>query len=598
MRFQLWREQICEVEIEFDKSIELGRQEIDEPEPFQVIDRDDHWRCIIAQHTENTISRKQLKVSTDGVCLIITNLNPKRKFELEEIGDLAPGESISLELYSSFRFLDLEIRILGQVTYQSLPNQTLAPGQLSGLKNQIHSIQQIHEKSLSDSSLSQQKLIDWLSKAMLVFQDAATSPRFLKRAADVVREIVDLSTASVLIKSTDGWETRAISCPDLDDENWMPSRTILNLVESEKRTFFNLSEATSAAQSLVGVKAIVASPILSGDKDVIGILYGDRRSTVGSQVEEIEAVLVEVLATGVAAGLARVAQEEKAIRAKADFERSFGKELTKHLEDHPEMLAGRIEEITIMFCDVTGFSTASEKLGPAKTMAWIGQVMRVLHECVTENHGVVIDYVGDELIAMWGAPAPQSNHAELACQTVFTIREKLEQANREQRFLMPANVRIGINTGIAHVGDTGTKYRLKYGAMGDTVNLASRIQGATKFFGCETLISHETRNQLDDRFLCRRIGKVKVVNINRPIELFELLPPKTDSFVPTEYEKALECMESGEFDSATGLIKKLAEDFPSDRPTQALRERIDEMNTVDKEESKTTGEHIWELPNK
>ena len=310
----------------------------------------------------------------------------------------------------------------------------------------------------------------------------------------------------------------------------------------------------------------------------------------------VEAILVEVLATGVAAGLARVAQEEEAIRARADFQRSFGQELTRHLEENPQMLTGRVEEVSLMFCDVTGFSTASEKLGPARTMTWIGEVMRELHECVIENRGVVIDYVGDELIAMWGAPAPQSNHAELACRTAIAIAERLETANQENRFLMPAAVRTGINTGLAHVGDTGTKYRMKYGAMGDAVNLASRIQGATKYFGCETLIARETREQLDDDFNCRRIGKVKVVNIARPIELFELLSARTDDEVCNQYEKALECMESGEYDSATGLIRKLAEDFPADAPTQALRKRIDEIRTVEKEDEST--DHIWELPNK
>ena len=595
MRFQLWRDRNCEVEIELDKPIELGRQKIDEPDPFEVIDCDDHYRCVIAHHEENTVSRDQLRIELKDSSLAVRNLNSRRDIELEGMSTLGPGEEILLDPFATFQFLDLEARVLGNVSYQSLPNQTLAPGQLSGLQNQIQTLQQSGEFD-SESTLSQQKLINWLSKAMLVLQDAATSPRFLRRAAEVVREIVDLSAAAVLIRNGDSWETSAVSTILDSPDNWHPSRTIIDLVASEKRTFFNLCEQTSSVQSLMGVKAIVASPILSGDKEVIGILYGDRRSQSGVQVKDVEAILVEVLATGVAAGLARVAQEEEAIRARADFQRSFGQELTRHLEENPQMLTGRVEEVSLMFCDVTGFSTASEKLGPARTMTWIGEVMRELHECVIENRGVVIDYVGDELIAMWGAPAPQSNHAELACRTAIAIAERLETANQENRFLMPAAVRTGINTGLAHVGDTGTKYRMKYGAMGDAVNLASRIQGATKYFGCETLIARETREQLDDDFNCRRIGKVKVVNIARPIELFELLSARTDDEVCNQYEKALECMESGEYDSATGLIRKLAEDFPADAPTQALRKRIDEIRTVEKEDEST--DHIWELPNK
>ena len=605
MRLQLWRERKCEVEIDLDQPIELGRQKIHEPEPFAVVEGDGFCRCIIAHHTENTISRKQLRIELQGSSLLVSNLNSKRSFELDDETVLQPNEEVLLDPFSSFRFLDFEIKVLGQISYQSLPNQTLAPGQLSGLGEQLQSL---HQDQTSDSLLTQQQLINWLSKAMLVLQDAATSPRFLRRAAEVVREIVDLSSAAVLVRDGDRWETVAISSDsdvldaDSDSSNhpdsWQPSRTIVDLVAREKRTFFNLCEQTASVQSLMGVKAIVASPILSGDNEVIGILYGDRRSNTGTQVDEAEAVLVEVLATGVAAGLARVAQEEKAIRARADFERSFGHELMHHLEENPHMLEGRVEEITLMFCDVTGFSAASEQLGPAKTMTWIGEVMRELHECVIENQGVVIDYVGDELIAMWGAPAPQSNHAELACRTAMTIVDRLNQANSDNKFLMPASVRTGINTGLAHVGDTGTTYRMKYGAMGDAVNLASRIQGATKFFGCQTLISKETREQLDESIICRRIGKVKVINIARTIELYELLPPQSDSPMRPDFEKALQCMESGEYDSATGLIQKLAKDFPSDVPTQVLRKRIDEMRTDDEQTDQQTTDLIWELPNK
>lgn len=602
MRLQLWRNGEFQIEVTLDRPLELGRQKIDEPEPLAIVERDDARRCVIAAHSENTISRRQLRIEPGEATLKVSNLNPQRAFELEGLKVLAPLEDIDLPPFSTFRFLDFEARILGAVSYQTLPNQTLPPGQLSGLGGQLESLNQ---GRISDSVVTQQRLIQWLSKAMLVLQDAATSPRFLKRAAEVVRDIVNLSSAAVLIRRDEQWETVAISSDEEAEESqslesWQPSRTIIELVSREKRTFFNLCEQTASVQSLLGVKAIVASPILSGDHEVIGILYGDRRSNTGSQVDEAEAILVEVLATGVAAGLARVDQEEKAIRARADFERSFGRELMRHLEDNPRMLAGRIEQVSLMFCDVTGFSAASEQLGPDKTMIWIGQVMQELHECVIENQGVVIDYVGDELIAMWGAPAMQPDHARLACQTALAIFERLEKANQEARFLMPAAVRIGINTGQAHVGDTGTRYRMKYGAMGDTVNLASRIQGATKYFGCSVLIARETREQLADHFFCRRIGKVKVINIARPIELYELLPGPTDTPLRPDFEKAVECLESGEYESASGLIDRLAREHPTDAPTQMLCRRLDEIRTTGDTVagSGSAGDHLWELPSK
>lgn len=598
MRLQIWRNQVFESDYDFSKPIEFGRQKIGEPNPISFVEREDAVRCIVTSHTENTVSRDQIRLEVVGSKLVLTNLNQKRQFELNGMPDLAAGASLSVDLYSEIGFLDLEIRLLENVSYQSLPNQTLGPGQLSGVqKNAMQSFHSMGESQLGDTHFSQAKLLHWLTTAMVVFQEAANSPKFLPRAADAVRDIVNLSTAAVLLKENGQWKSHAVSTDGPVVEEWSPSSTIISLVEREKRTFFNLVEQTSAAQSLMGVKAIVASPILSGDNEVIGILYGDRRTGSGAPVEELEAVLVEVLASGVAAGLARVEQEEKAIRARADFERSFGKEMTRHLEKHPEMLGGRVAEITIMFCDVTGFSRVSEQLGPEKTMAWIGQVMGELHQCVIQNDGVVIDYVGDELIAMWGAPARQQDHAKLACHTALVIGAHLEVANQEQRFLMPAKVRVGINTGVAHVGDTGTKFRFKYGAMGDTVNLASRLQGATKFFGCDNLISAETHRHLNNKFQCRRLGKVKVVNIERPVELFELLSQTPDKQIQSGYEEALRCMESGEFESATGMIEKLASEFPTDAPTQALRKRINELKPEQMDGSKSTA-HVWELPNK
>lgn len=599
MRIQIWRNQVYQSDYDFSKPIEFGRQKVGEPNPIAFVENDDSVRCIVTSHTENTVSRNQLRLEVLGFKVVLTNLNQQRQFELNGLPDLEAGASLSVDMYSEFGFLDLEIRIVQDVTCQSLPNQTLGPGQLSGVqRNAMQSFHSLDDKPLGDTHLSQAKLLHWLTTAMVVFQEAANSPKFLPRAADAVREIVNLSTAAVLLKDRGQWKSHAVSTDGPIDDAWSPSSTILSLIEREKKTFFNLVEQTSGAQSLVGVKAIVASPILSGDNEVIGILYGDRRTGSGSPVEEIEAVLVEVLATGVAAGLARVEQEGKAIRARADFERSFGKEMTLHLEKHPEMLGGRVAEITIMFCDVTGFSRASEQLGPEKTMAWIGQVMGELHQCVIQNEGVVIDYVGDELIAMWGAPAQQADNAKLACQTAIAIGSHLENANREKRFLMPAKVRIGINTGAAHVGDTGTKYRLKYGAMGDTVNLASRLQGATKFFGCDILISAETQRQLDGAFHCRRLGKVKVVNIERPVELFELLPQTTDKQIQSGYEEALRRVESGEFESATGFIEKLASEFPTDAPTQALRKRIHELTPEQMDDNGKKTADVWELPNK
>src|SRR5262249_19084877 len=146
---------------------------------------------------------------------------------------------------------------------------------------------------------------------------------------------------------------------------------------------------------------------------VIGALYGER-SREGPPTPgggKLEAILVDLLACGVATGLARQEQERAAVQAQVRFEQFFGPELARHLQQEPDLLEGREAEVTLLFCDIRGFSRVSERLGPAGTVRWVGDVMGELSECVLAEGGVLVDYVGDEMLAMWGAPRPQADQA-------------------------------------------------------------------------------------------------------------------------------------------------------------------------------------------
>ena len=132
-------------------------------------------------------------------------------------------------------------------------------------------------------------------------------------------------------------------------------------------------------------------------------------------ISTYEAMLVEMLACGVAAGLARVEQEQNAAAARVQFEQFFTKELSLQLTAQPDLLQGRDEDVTLLFCDIRGFSSISEAMGPAGTVEWIGDVMNTLSECVSEDQGVLVDYIGDELMAMWGSDqAAQSRRVGLS----------------------------------------------------------------------------------------------------------------------------------------------------------------------------------------
>lgn len=215
-----------------------------------------------------------------------------------------------------------------------------------------------------------------------------------------------------------------------------------------------------------------------------------------------------------------------------EFGQFFTPELARHFVRHPEFLkTGRDAEVTIMFCDIRGFSGISERLKPDETVRWLGDVMGAFSDCVIKHRGVLVDYIGDELMAMWGAPEELPNHADLACRAALDIIACLPQLDqRWQSFVQDSTaVGIGVNTGVARVGNTGSYRKFKYGPLGHTVNLASRVQGANKYLGTKLLVTGETYGQLNGDFSSRRLCKVRVRNIVDPVELFELCPPGCDA---------------------------------------------------------------------
>jgi adenylate cyclase len=271
------------------------------------------------------------------------------------------------------------------------------------------------------------------------------------------------------------------------------SRHILERVSRDKGTFWETPDDSLAeAASLRGVSAVVAAPLLAGDGAVIGALYGVRREgsieSLGP-ITRVEAMLVELLARGVAAGLARLEEEQKALAARVQFEQFFTPELARHLAEQPDLLKkGREAEVSVLFCDVRKFSQISERLGPEATMSWIGAVMTELSDCVRRHEGVLVDYVGDELLAMWGAPAEQPDHAQRACRAALDMLACMPRLDErwQTKIGVPTAFGVGVSTGPARVGNSGSQHKFKYGPLGNTVNLGSRVQGATKHLKCRS----------------------------------------------------------------------------------------------------------------
>ena len=291
--------------------------------------------------------------------------------------------------------------------------------------------------------------------------------------------------------------------------------------------------------------------------------------------------------------------EKKRLRERV-FAQHFTPELAREFARHPDptKMAGKSAEISILFCDIRRFSSISETLTPSQTIEWLSSVMETLTECVTDNRGVLVNYIGDELLAIWGAPQSQPNHAELASRAALDMLERLPEINERWEKVIGAETKvgIGINSGTAHVGNVGTAKLFKYGPLGNAVNLASRVQGATSYLRSPFLVTGQTCAGLGEGFARRRLCKVRVQNINEPVDLYEIAPPGSKKWNTRKekYELALGLFEKGDFQAASELLGGLLGKYRDDGPSLLLMSRaVDSMLNQGRE-----FDPVWKLPGK
>jgi adenylate cyclase len=193
-------------------------------------------------------------------------------------------------------------------------------------------------------------------------------------------------------------------------------------------------------------------------------------------------------------------------------------------------------------------------------------------------------------MAMWGAPRPEADHAWQACQAALDMLATLPRINERWRPVLgePVDVGIGINTGVARVGNVGSDRKFKYGPLGDTVNVASRVQGANKYYRTRILATRASHERLPPGVFCRRLGAIRAVNLADPIELFELGHPTSDSWADLKdrYETALGHFEAQRFREAANTLGNLITTYPNDGPSIVLMARaagalIDEPTSFD-----------------
>jgi class 3 adenylate cyclase len=229
---------------------------------------------------------------------------------------------------------------------------------------------------------------------------------------------------------------------------------------------------------------------------------------------------VQLLAATISDNLARTS----ATRTRAQFEQFFSPQLVRELERDVALLEGRNQEVTILVSDLRGFTGLSERLGPEMSCQIVRDMMERFSEHIMAQGGVIVDYAGDGILAMWNAPVEQEDHVIRAARASLAMLNALPMVNEkwEPQIGSSLAIGVGINTGPARVGNTGSSRKLKYGPHGTTVNVASRIQDATKKAGVPILIASAVKERLPPNFTLRKAGVFELRGVSEGMTLYEL----------------------------------------------------------------------------
>ncbi|MFL6658229.1 MAG: CHASE2 domain-containing protein [Massilia sp.] len=266
------------------------------------------------------------------------------------------------------------------------------------------------------------------------------------------------------------------------------------------------------------------------------------------------------------------------------FSQYVAPELVAEMADDPEQynMEGESRELSVLFVDVRGFTTISENMEAKELREYINEYLTVMSVDIRDSHQGTLDkYIGDAVMAFWGAPVAFADHASRAVATALKMQDSAARLNTQfiARGWPPLKIGIGINTGTMHVGDMGSRIRQAYTVMGDAVNLGARLEGITKVYGVGIAVGAATRAAAPD-FAYRELDRVRVKGKNLPVAIFEPLgaADSLDASARAElaaWDTALELVRSRRWDEARSAITTLAAAHPERYLYQLYLSRIE-----------------------
>ena len=260
-------------------------------------------------------------------------------------------------------------------------------------------------------------------------------------------------------------------------------------------------------------------------------------------------------------------------------------ELVEVMAEDPEnySMEGEKRDITIMFADVRNFTTISESLEANTLREYINRYLTDVSEDIRGNRGTLDKYIGDCVMAFWGAPVPLQDHAARAVGTALQMLKTAKRLNEEyiERGWPPLKIGIGVNTGEARVGDMGSKIRRAYTVMGDPVNLASRLEGLTKEYGVSLAVGEETMRAAP-QFVYRDLDRVRPKGKNEPVAIYEPICLETELDATmrrslAQWHEALALYREQKWDKSAAILRELYDAYPDEWLYDIFLESIEEF---------------------
>jgi len=255
-------------------------------------------------------------------------------------------------------------------------------------------------------------------------------------------------------------------------------------------------------------------------------------------------------------------------RLKTTMYRYMNQDLAEQLISGGEaMLGGDLKDVSVLFSDIRGYTTLTEKMSPEDVVSMLNEYFEDMVDALFSFKGTLDKYIGDAMMAVFGSPLPLDDHQWMAVQTAVEMRHRLMQFNvkRVTEGHIPIAIGIGIHSDKVLGGNIGSSRRMEYTAIGDGVNLASRLEGASKQYGCDIVISDSTYNPCKDRVWARELDYIKVKGKTQPVSVYELVGLRTETVpgqkleVIDHYAKGMELYRGRQFAKAIGEFATVAE---------------------------------------